>query len=97
MQPLVELIPQVTETRAFRVLKEVAESLNRASTEQEAADIATSILEGFPLDRYPHIAEMVAGITHDEDTTLGWCDDQAEFEFSLDLLLDGLDRLRHAV
>lgn len=43
---------------------------------------------------YPHITEMVAGITHDEDTTLGWCDDQVEFEFALDLLLDGLERLR---
>ena len=44
---------------------------------------------------YPHIAEMVAGIAHDEDTTLGWCDDQVEFEFALDLLLDGLERLRN--
>jgi len=25
---------------------------------------------------------------------LGWCDDQFEFEFGLDLLLDGLERLR---
>lgn len=43
---------------------------------------------------YPHITEMVAGISHDEETTLGWCDDQVEFEFALDLLLDGLERLR---
>jgi Domain of unknown function (DUF3303) len=27
-------------------------------------------------------------------TTLGWCDDQFEFEFALDLLLAGLERLR---
>lgn len=40
---------------------------------------------------YPHIAEMVAGIAHDQDTTLGWCDDQVEFEFALDLLLEGLE------
>ena len=26
------------------------------------------------------------------DAALGWCDDQAEFEFTLDLLLDGLSR-----
>jgi hypothetical protein len=25
---------------------------------------------------------------------LGWCDDQVEFEFALDLILDGLERLR---
>jgi hypothetical protein len=37
-------------------------------------------------------------IAHDdpEDQTLGWCDDQTEFEFALDLVLDGLDRLRLA-
>jgi hypothetical protein len=24
----------------------------------------------------------------------GWCDDQTEFEFGLDLILDGLDTMR---
>jgi hypothetical protein len=28
------------------------------------------------------------------DPKVGWCDNQAEFEFTLDLLLDGLDRAR---
>jgi len=28
--------------------------------------------------------------------TLGWCDSQAEFEFTLDLILDGLARHQHA-
>ncbi len=43
----------------------------------------------------PHITEMMTEIAHDDpDSTLGWCDDQVEFEFGLDLLLDGLDRLR---
>jgi AcrR family transcriptional regulator len=45
-------------------------------------------------DVYPHIATMVKGISHDADTTLGWCDDQFEFAFGLDLMLDGLERLR---
>jgi AcrR family transcriptional regulator len=45
-------------------------------------------------DEYPHITTMVKGISHDADTTLGWCDDQFEFEFGLDLILDGLERLR---
>lgn len=41
----------------------------------------------------PHLVEMLAEIAHDgPDLTLGWCDDQTEFEFGLDLLLDGLDR-----
>lgn len=42
----------------------------------------------------PFIAEMVTQLSHDADTTLGWCDDQQEFEFGLDLLLDGLESRR---
>ena len=44
-------------------------------------------------DTLPHVAAMVASEIHDAgDDTLGWCDSQAEFEFTLDLLLDGLGR-----
>jgi len=43
----------------------------------------------------PHVTAMVAAELHAvDDPTLGWCDSQVEFEFTLDLLLDGLDRLR---
>jgi AcrR family transcriptional regulator len=43
----------------------------------------------------PYLAGMMAEVAHDDpDTTLGWCDDQTEFEFGLDLILDGLERLR---
>lgn len=43
----------------------------------------------------PHMAAMVAAEMHDAtDPTLGWCDSQTEFEFTLDLLLDGLERAR---
>jgi AcrR family transcriptional regulator len=46
-------------------------------------------------DTYPNISEMVAGITHDDTSVVGLgCDDQFEFEFALDLLLEGLERLR---
>ena len=46
-------------------------------------------------DRYPHITEMVAAISHDDESVVGsGCDDQFEFEFALDLTLDGLERLR---
>lgn len=39
----------------------------------------------------PYITAMVASEMHDAaDPTLGWCDSQSEFEFTLDLLLDGL-------
>jgi AcrR family transcriptional regulator len=41
----------------------------------------------------PNLVEMLAHVAHDDPrSTLGWCDDQSEFEFGLDLLLDGLER-----
>ena len=41
----------------------------------------------------PHMAAMVAAELHDnDDAVLGWCDSQSEFEFTLDLLLDGFAR-----
>jgi AcrR family transcriptional regulator len=46
--------------------------------------------------QFPYIVELMQVISHDEDTTLGGCDDQFEFEFGLDLILHGLERLRAA-
>lgn len=44
-------------------------------------------------DVFPHTAAMVAEELHAEsDAMLGWCDSQTEFEFTLGLLLDGLDQ-----
>ena len=56
-----------------------------------AADLAAMA------DRVPHLVAMMAQIVHDDpETTIGWCDDQTEFEFGLDVLLDGLERRRIA-
>jgi AcrR family transcriptional regulator len=47
------------------------------------------------LAAFPHITELMLAITHDQESVVGpGCDDQLEFEFALDLLLDGLERLR---
>jgi AcrR family transcriptional regulator len=46
-------------------------------------------------DQLPYLVGMMMEVGHDDpDSTLGWCDDQVEFEFGLDLILDGLERLR---
>lgn len=43
----------------------------------------------------PFLTAMLAEVAHDDpDSTIGWCDDRTEFEFGLDLLLDGLERRR---
>jgi AcrR family transcriptional regulator len=45
----------------------------------------------------PHVTAMVAAELHAADgDVLGWCDSRAEFEFTLDLLLDGLEAQRVA-
>ncbi|MFJ8469418.1 TetR/AcrR family transcriptional regulator [Streptomyces swartbergensis] len=44
---------------------------------------------------YPYVMELAGAVAHDEDSVVGrGCDDQFEFEFALDLLLDGFERLR---
>jgi len=46
-------------------------------------------------EAYPYISEMAAAISHDDASVVGQgCDDQFEFEFALDLMLDGLEALR---
>ncbi|HEV2789921.1 MAG TPA: TetR/AcrR family transcriptional regulator C-terminal domain-containing protein, partial [Solirubrobacterales bacterium] len=55
----------------------------------ELAEAAESILGQFPADEYPHLAETIT-----EHITKSGYDYADEFQFGLDLLLDGLERLR---
>jgi hypothetical protein len=44
---------------------------------------------------FPNLAHLMRAISHDPESTLGSpCDDQFEFEFGLDLILEGLERQR---
>jgi len=44
---------------------------------------------------YPSIYELYVTVVHDDSTAVGpGCDDQFEFEFALDLMLDGLEKLK---
>ncbi|MEU4365292.1 TetR/AcrR family transcriptional regulator C-terminal domain-containing protein [Promicromonospora sp. NPDC023987] len=70
-----------------------AGSAGGGSAKEGAADAATALLAQMA-DELPHMVEMLAEVGHEgAGSTLGWCDDQTEFEFGLDLILDGLDRL----
>ena len=62
----------------------------------DAADTDMAVLLEQMGQRYPYIAGMLAEVAHakDPEGQLGWCDDQFEFEFGLDVILDGLERLR---
>jgi AcrR family transcriptional regulator len=62
--------------------------------EDSSVDVS-AILRGQLADEYPFITEIavIESGNHDKDSTLGWCDDQVEFEFGLDLLLNGLEQV----
>jgi AcrR family transcriptional regulator len=48
-------------------------------------------------EQLPYLSGMMLEIAHEgPDSTLGWCDDQTEFEFGLDLMLDGLEKRHRA-
>jgi AcrR family transcriptional regulator len=44
---------------------------------------------------FPSIYELYLAVNHDDESVVGpGCDDQFEFEFALDLLLDGIERIK---
>ncbi len=60
-------------------------------TSEEVAEQAKTVLEALPIDEYPYLAEMAT-----EHARGPGFDYVYEFEFGLELLLDGLERLRGA-
>jgi AcrR family transcriptional regulator len=58
-------------------------------TPGELAEAAQSILGQFPADEYPHLAETIT-----EHVTKAGYDYADEFQVGLDLILDGIERLR---
>src|SRR5256885_12961613 len=60
-------------------------------TPDETAELAQVILQRFPADQYPHLAEFTTGPVLRPGYDFG-----DEFEFGLDLILDGLDKAQVA-
>jgi hypothetical protein len=58
-------------------------------TAEEVVEVAESMLRQFPADAYPHLRELT--VQHVLRPGYDYAD---EFEFGLDLILDGLERLR---
>lgn len=76
-------------SRALGFTQEMFEPEN--PQEEEASD---EMLQQMASE-LPLMVEMLSEIVHDDpDTTIGWCDDQTEFLFGLDLLLDGIEDQR---
>jgi AcrR family transcriptional regulator len=60
-------------------------------TREELLDLADDFLKQIPADQYPYVIEHAQEHLADPDP-----DEPNEFEFGLDLILDGLERLRDA-
>ena len=56
-------------------------------TPEETTELTQEIMAGFPADAYPHLTELAV-----QHVLRPGCDDGDEFEFGLDLVLDGLER-----
>ena len=68
-----------------------------AGTAPEGADAEAEAQLAAMAALVPNLAGMLAAVAHDDpDTTLGWCDDQEEFEFGIDVLLAGIEQRRTA-
>jgi AcrR family transcriptional regulator len=77
-------------SRALGFTQELFEPENADTGDEDLADAMAEMA-----DQFPHLTGMMMEIAHDDpESTLGWCDDQFEFEFGLDLLLDGLEATR---
>lgn len=78
-----------------RVLGFTQEMFNDSDPMSDDPDVAALMLKQMTA-MYPNLGAMVSAAQHDDASILGdGCDDQYEFELTLDLILDGLDRLRH--
>lgn len=75
-------------SRALGFSQELFAPSDAAPQEMSADDVAAMSAQ------LPHLMGMLGAIAHDDAGGLGWCDDQAEFEFGVDVLLDGLEAAR---
>ena len=60
-------------------------------TSDDVAEVAHSMLEPFPADEYPNMVEILT-----DHVMMPGYDYGDEFEYGLDLILDGLERVRQA-
>lgn len=89
-----DLVHHAMHALGSRALGFTQELFNPAQSAGDGDADPNAMLESLA-DQVPHLVGMLMEVAHDDpDSTLGWCDDQSEFEFGLDLILDGLDRMR---
>ena len=75
-----------------RILGFTQELYDESGSIDENPEIAALMMQQM-MAQYPNMSRMATAIDHAEDDILGdGCDDDFEFEFALDLILEGLER-----
>jgi AcrR family transcriptional regulator len=77
----------VLDSRVFGFSPALFDETGRPQPSPEEMAALTSVMAV----RFPNVARLAGSVSH--DGALGACDDDVEFVFGLDLILDGLERL----
>jgi AcrR family transcriptional regulator len=89
-----DLVHHALHAMGSRVLGFSQELFDDSDALEQSPEIAALMLQQMT-EEYPNISAMLTEITHENESVVGQgCDDNIEFVFALDLILDGLERLR---
>ncbi|WP_458107587.1 TetR/AcrR family transcriptional regulator C-terminal domain-containing protein [Arthrobacter sp. R3-55] len=83
-------------SRMWGFTQEVFDDAGRqgGNPEPKAAPEVQAAMAQMMAENYPNLFRIAVSAAHDDESVVGnGCDDQFEFEFALDLLLDGFERL----
>ena len=90
----IDLIHHVMHAMGSRLMGFTQEMFNDQSDEEQP--FQPEMLEQLKT-MFPSIYELYLTVNHEDESIVGaGCDDQSEFEFALDLMLDGIERLKAA-
>jgi len=88
----IDLIHHVIHAMGSRLMGFTQEMFNDQSDEEQP--FQPEMLEQLQTV-FPSIYELYLTVNHEDESIVGpGCDDQFEFEFALDLMLDGIERLK---
>ena len=90
----VDLMHHAFHSLGSRVLGFSQELFDDSSELEATPEIQQLMLQQMSRE-YPNLTAVIQQVAHDDATVVGsGCDDQFEFEFAIDVILDGLERLR---
>jgi AcrR family transcriptional regulator len=90
----VDLMHHAFHTLGSRVLGFSQELFDDSSSSAMTPDVQELMIRQMSRE-FPNITAVMAEVAHDEESVVGsGCDDQFEFEFAIDVILDGLEALR---